>query len=1069
MDASTIWAFDIGSRSIGWAVLAADDEGKPTGEVVDSNVIIHSGGVLDEKTGITRRGDRGQVVRQRRRLRRRVSRRSDLERLLEESGIARQEGWRERNPWWCRHELAAGPVEDGAKLRHLLATALPHMSRHRGWRNPWLRAPHPLEVKMDERIVEAANALSDPSAGDVVPDTLGAISWRLINDPGRAKIRQNGREHGEDVTNISGWIPKVQQEHIASELAYIWEIQSPSHPELLTDELLAQLAEQILWQEKPGVPLERIGRCEFDDRLYRAPRASLHFQRYRALDKLGNLRLISENGRGDDGKRPLTDEERSVVLERFLSGDSSTWPEIEELLDVEEGSLVHSDSDGTSGPPARHQIHERLYAMKETGIKRLRDWWEDAEEVDREVLIGLAISDRTVEVEYPELAEEIAQEIEDLGMLELVEKFGRSLPSGRASYSRQVLEDLNREMDKGADLFTAKQNTYGFEAEGAHLRWEDPVPHGGVEYSMRKMRELVPALERRYGRPSRVGIEIVREATLAHDERLERNARNKRLRESRNAARSQLRDDLGIERPTNQQITKREHLNVQLNHCLYCGDTIHMRDVELDHIVPRAIGGSTQFENLAAVCRPCNHRKGDRPFAAWCEADGEAGVQRLEETLERVDMLHGERWKATPAKPFFDAEKKRWIISETERARRHFKRRLKKKSLDPELGEGDLHSTAYVAREMRARFEVRYPEAEVRVLSGGMTAALRREGKLPRLLGAGDTKDRSDRRHHAVDAISVGILTHDTWASRVRRRDDAFKSRDLGLIGEEKFQDVVRRAPTEELREALERTKASARPILEGIVPVYERRLRVTGRIHEDTVRAWVPREIGREWGPTEISSIRDKEIRNALWRLSSKSGTLTADPERRVVLPGGSVLLAADQVHCALKVNEETGNETATATWLPVRKGWCKSDGLHHARLMQVHWTEGEEHRDEPMLVPIPIGDVYEDPKPFECETGAEAIAVRSHPKLARAFAFSAAPVLDLDSVITQGDVILDVDGAWRVTTFNSRFNRAEAIDAHHGGEVKPTKRSFAAAKFYSGEAELVKRDDLGHIVLSP
>src|SRR5690606_25718174 len=138
---------------------------------------------------------------------------------------------------------------------------------------------------------------------------------------------------------------------------------------------------------------------------------------------------------------------------------------------------------------------------------------------------------------------------------------------------------------------------------------------------------------------------------------------------------------------------------------------------------------------------------------------------RLEETLERVEGMHGPRWSESPKKPYIDPKTRRWVRSEGDLARRSFRRRLLKKSRDPELSDADLHSTAYVAREMRARFERRYPGVPVRVLSGGMTAALRREGKLPRLLGAGDSKDRSDRRHHAVDAISVGVLTHDTWAA----------------------------------------------------------------------------------------------------------------------------------------------------------------------------------------------------------------------------------------------------------------------------------------------------------------
>ncbi|WP_414901245.1 HNH endonuclease [Sphingomonas flavalba] len=43
--------------------------------------------------------------------------------------------------------------------------------------------------------------------------------------------------------------------------------------------------------------------------------------------------------------------------------------------------------------------------------------------------------------------------------------------------------------------------------------------------------------------------------------------------------------------------------------CQYCG--AH-RDLTFDHVVPRAQGGRTTWENVATACAPCNLRKGGR-------------------------------------------------------------------------------------------------------------------------------------------------------------------------------------------------------------------------------------------------------------------------------------------------------------------------------------------------------------------------------------------------------------------------------------------------------------------------
>lgn len=43
-----------------------------------------------------------------------------------------------------------------------------------------------------------------------------------------------------------------------------------------------------------------------------------------------------------------------------------------------------------------------------------------------------------------------------------------------------------------------------------------------------------------------------------------------------------------------------------------CGTRLTEAILEIDHIVPRARGGTDHPSNLRALCRPCNRRKGDR-------------------------------------------------------------------------------------------------------------------------------------------------------------------------------------------------------------------------------------------------------------------------------------------------------------------------------------------------------------------------------------------------------------------------------------------------------------------------
>lgn len=44
--------------------------------------------------------------------------------------------------------------------------------------------------------------------------------------------------------------------------------------------------------------------------------------------------------------------------------------------------------------------------------------------------------------------------------------------------------------------------------------------------------------------------------------------------------------------------------------CQYCGVRGEAAALNLDHVVPRTMGGPTRWENIVTCCLPCNRRKG---------------------------------------------------------------------------------------------------------------------------------------------------------------------------------------------------------------------------------------------------------------------------------------------------------------------------------------------------------------------------------------------------------------------------------------------------------------------------
>ena len=46
--------------------------------------------------------------------------------------------------------------------------------------------------------------------------------------------------------------------------------------------------------------------------------------------------------------------------------------------------------------------------------------------------------------------------------------------------------------------------------------------------------------------------------------------------------------------------------------CQYCKLILTRKDATVDHVVPRAQGGMTSWDNVVIACNPCNRRKGGR-------------------------------------------------------------------------------------------------------------------------------------------------------------------------------------------------------------------------------------------------------------------------------------------------------------------------------------------------------------------------------------------------------------------------------------------------------------------------
>lgn len=66
-----------------------------------------------------------------------------------------------------------------------------------------------------------------------------------------------------------------------------------------------------------------------------------------------------------------------------------------------------------------------------------------------------------------------------------------------------------------------------------------------------------------------------------------------------------------VRRPMPQLRLSRHSILARDNYtCQYCG--VRGRELTIDHVVPRWVGGGQEWDNLVACCRRCNLKKGDK-------------------------------------------------------------------------------------------------------------------------------------------------------------------------------------------------------------------------------------------------------------------------------------------------------------------------------------------------------------------------------------------------------------------------------------------------------------------------
>jgi CRISPR-associated endonuclease Csn1 len=803
-----VFGLDGGIASVGWAVLD-DSAGK-----LAAGVRCFDAPETDKErtpTNALRRQARGQ----RRVVRRRRQRMAAVRQLLHEAGLladAKRDGLRLMvDPWVAR---AAGL--DRLLTSAEFAAALGHIAKHRGFRS---------NSKRDRGGNEADETSKMLRAIAVTQERLG--QWRSVGemfarDPVFATRRRN---------RAGSFDRSVLRDDQAHEVQALFAAQARLGNSAATEALRDAFAATAFSQQPLQGSEALLGDCPFERAEKRTARRAYSFERFRLLSRLNAIRISTP-----ERSAALTPEQIAIVASDFGKTKGISYHAVRGMLKLSDAVRFANVDRPDEG---KRDIVARSGSAAE-GTYTLRQLLGDG--AWRSLLNTQATLDRIAEViTFRDDPADIRAGLEEAGAEPLiVDALMRGVAEGvlakfagaahlSAKAVRAILPGLARGMVYSEACAEAGYN----HAEQAEVRLEN-IRNPTVRRAIGEMVKQVRAMERRFGRPDRIHIEMARDLGKSAEERDEiTRGIDKRNRE-RDKARARFHELLGRE-PSRDEMLRFELWEEQGTRCLYTDVLIDPRQlagadnsVQVDHILPWSRFGDDSFANKTLCLTDANQQKRGRTPFEWFSA--EKSADEWERFRRRVDDC-----KAMKG-----------------RKKRGFYLRQNAAEVEEAFRSRNLSDTRYAIRLLSAILQRAYGvEGERRILArpGALTAKLRRAWGLDDLKKSPDGQRLEDDRNHAVDAIVVAATSE-----RLLQQ--------LTLVAQEAERRGLKRDFGVDVPEPFARFREVVMAVRNRVFVSRSERRRARGKAHDATVRQVRERD-GRTvvFARRSILSLTDKML----------------------------------------------------------------------------------------------------------------------------------------------------------------------------------------------------------------
>lgn len=736
---------DLGTNSIGWAILRLMPDDTPR-QVVRLGVRLFPDGrnPKDKQSLAVARRQARQMRRRRDRYLKRRERYMDalIRHGLMHHDMAERQALVNLDPY----ELRAKGLDEPLPMHHF-GRALFHLNQRRGFKSN--RKVDKAADKEAGKIKVALRRTREIMEAAGVR-TAGEWLWMRHRDKKPVRARLNG------LGATSSYELYVGRDQIAEEFDWLWEAQRAFHGATLGDAARNELRDILLHQRelKPVIP----GKCTFEPDDRRAPLALPSTQRFRIYQELNHLRVVGDRYE----EIPLTLSQRDRLAVDLLRGRKRTFEQMARALRLPSGTRFNLESD------KRAELKGDATAAALGKDDAFGERWHG---------LTLAEQDAIVErlLEEPSEAALVAELMEKGGLPEpnAVRVANLGLPEGYGRLGRRALAKILPELANDVVTYDAAVTAAGYTSHSdlggrlnldelpyygkvldRHVAFERDNPRNEVEeygrlanptvhIALNQARGLVNAVIRRYGKPEQIVVEVTRDLKNGLEARKRIEAQQTLRQQDNERYRREL---SGWGLPDNTENLKRMRLWEELNKgdplnrcCVYTGEQISITrlfsdEVEIEHLLPFARTLDDSFANQTISLRRANRFKGNRtPFEAFGAS------------------ANGYDWEAIRQRAGHLPESKQWRFAEN--AMECFLE-------DQDFLARQLNDTAYLSRIAKQYLECLFPDDghnHVWVTPGRLTSLLRGKWGLNRILSDVNRKDRTDHRHHGVDAAVIAV------------------------------------------------------------------------------------------------------------------------------------------------------------------------------------------------------------------------------------------------------------------------------------------------------------------------